>query len=137
MEKNQSVPNSLLIRLYYSNSSKINLRWIIMPLLASFDQLECNVPINHDIFFQTEHARFKAAKKDDCFVSLVPPSCINWEALTVILLKVMGLRTVDIVTSCLNFKNFWVFSGSLLTHSMKVRNTLLTALFMKLIFLYP
>ena len=37
MEKNQSVPNSLLIRLYYSNSSKINLRWIKMPLLASFD----------------------------------------------------------------------------------------------------
>ena len=66
-------------------------------------------------------------------MSLVPPSCVNYGAFTVILLKVMGLRTVDIVTSCLNFKHFWVFSENLLTHSM-VRNTLLTALFMELIF---
>ena len=77
-----------------------------MPLLASFDQLEWNALINLDLFLKTEHARYKAAEKDKCSVSVVPTSCVNCEELTVILLRVMGLRTVNFVTSCLNLKNF-------------------------------
>ena len=100
------MPNPLLIRLNYSNSRKINLRQIKIPFLASFGQLEWNVPINLYLSFKTERAGFKAAKKDNCFVNLVPPSYVNCKALTVILLKIMGLRTANIVTSRLNLKNF-------------------------------